>query len=812
MASPVYYRNSSHIDINQKRKGGLTPLHLAIQRNSRSEVDTLLKQGGNPLALTDGGDSCLHLCLKEGRIDLAIHLLYTLEGETVTNLAGLKNKAGYSPLYLAAKAGETALVKAILLRGNPEMKGETALHAAAEAGHAEIVYLLCTTPGIEVDRLNGEGYSALFLAVKNKRRDAVSAMMSFSRASIFLQNGKEGTTAFHEAARLGEEYILQQFCGRTGLVDIKDKKEFTPLAVAVIHRHERVVKLLVAAGAKLDAANGPTGETALHLAALNGNVAMIGFLCRIPGIQLEARNKAYFTPLGCAIENGHIPAIDALKSAGADLYASCGLDGHSPLHRAAFLGRAEIITLLCQKYGVPVDSKAKVRKELCVDSAGPSFSEVQKKYKEMGIKIDGNDTEFTPLYLAAERGHTEAVDALLKAGADVNATNGPFKNTALTIAVARNLVRTVERLCRAPNIKLDYETVEEYSAPMMAIAEEFLDVLDLLLKAGADVNYYTPRNKRSLLHHAVGVHSLPIVRRLLLDRRITLNPRDIVNYTPLYYAVEEGLVDIVEALLSGGADPNETFDRQAYTVLHFAVLKDSLPVVMKLCSDTRTIIHKKGADQRTALDIAKSLKRTSIETYLRQKMASDFKKAVDLGDAAIRSQDYETAKKHFQGAKDLDPTHPIPDLGLGIVAEKQGDPTAAKKHFLFHLQFIPRSERALIGLGKIASDLKEYAAAHQYFERALAIDSKSLHALWGMGSVAEHQKNIDLAVQCFEKIIGIDPNHSYSYYRLAQLAEAKGEKEKAKDYFTKGVICSAQNFGDNFEIHISSVDLNPKKK
>ncbi|MDA2928985.1 ankyrin repeat domain-containing protein [Acidobacteria bacterium AH-259-O06] len=130
----------------------------------------------------------------------------------------------------------------------------------------------------------------------------------------------------------------------------------------------------------------------------------------------------------------------------------------------------------------------------------------------------------TPLSLACTNANVAMVERLLDAGADPNtALRGG--ETALMTATRTGKVGTVKALlARGAGV---HSKVRGQTALMWAAAEGYAEVVEELIKAGAD--FRTP-----------------------LDS----------GFTPLLFAVREGRIDVVRALLKAGADVNETIHRK----------------------------------------------------------------------------------------------------------------------------------------------------------------------------------------------------------------------------------------------------------
>ena len=81
---------------------------------------------------------------------------------------------------------------------------------------------------------------------------------------------------------------------------------------------------------------------------------------------------------------------------------------------------------------------------------------------------------------AADRGDVETVKVLLKAGANVHVVSR-HKQTAFSLARARDLALSTALMLQKMGVKIDYSTVE----PDEAAAQRYAEVVRLLRDAGA---------------------------------------------------------------------------------------------------------------------------------------------------------------------------------------------------------------------------------------------------------------------------------------------------------------------------------------
>jgi ankyrin repeat protein len=128
----------------------------------------------------------------------------------------------------------------------------------------------------------------------------------------------------------------------------------SPVADAAMKRDGEKLRALLKQGADVNAAQGD-GMTALHWAALHGDVEEARMLI-YAGARLESitRNGNY-TPLHLAARNGRATTIKALLDAGANVNAKTTSGGATPLHYAAAHGSTDAISALLAKKA-PVDA------------------------------------------------------------------------------------------------------------------------------------------------------------------------------------------------------------------------------------------------------------------------------------------------------------------------------------------------------------------------------------------------------------------------------------------------------------------------
>jgi ankyrin repeat protein len=203
------------------------------------------------------------------------------------------------------------------------------------------------------------------------------------------------------------EQVCELLTRKPQLAGIADANGDTPLHWAEAGTPIEVIRLLVKAGANVNATNA-LGQTPLHNAAKNGCSEMLFFLIE-NGANATAKDIHGFTPLFYAVLSGQDKLARALRRHGAML----------SLHEAAALGLANECESLLSANPQLVNAR---------DNNGwtPLFLARDVRIAKLLFKF-GADAQisapdgFTPLHAAVGYG-VELIEELIKHGANVNAT------------------------------------------------------------------------------------------------------------------------------------------------------------------------------------------------------------------------------------------------------------------------------------------------------------------------------------------------------------------------------------------------------
>ena len=184
--------------------------------------------------------------------------------------------------------------------------------------------------------------------------------------------------------------------------------------------------------------------------------------------------------------------------------------------------------------------------------------------------------------LACESGSADILEKLITAGVSANAT-GPYGETALHTCAHSGKIEAAKVLI-AHGASLDAGDSWRGQTPLMwAAAQGHADMMRALIEAGADVS------ARSTI--------------IAWERQRTSEPRDKWlppgGLTPMLFAAREGCVDCVKVLISSGADPN-IVDPDQYSPLVLALINGHFDVAGALI-DAGANLDMQDKVGRTAL-------------------------------------------------------------------------------------------------------------------------------------------------------------------------------------------------------------------
>lgn len=330
------------------------------------------------------------------------------------------------------------------------------------------------------------------------RVDVVEAMLD-KGGGRYDRDGADskGYTPIHVAAAKGRAAVVTFLLAAGADAARPNDRGLSPLDLAVGLGKVDAVKAFIEHGADLlSVKHVGNGETALHLAAGNGQAEVVSLLCRVGGVDANAVNGDGWTPLHMATLKGEPGTVRALLAAGADAGLVCG--NVSPIGLAATRGHEDVLRAILQHVD-DVNSTCTADGQAALHVAAyQSNPWVFEILIGAGAIVDRRDFHGdTPLCIAASHSCPAAVTVLLNHGANVG-TKGNAGHAALHMAAAKagtaETATVVDLLLRwgadensaADDGRTPADVIGSVVEEQDSIAEDVARVRELLANAPAD--------------------------------------------------------------------------------------------------------------------------------------------------------------------------------------------------------------------------------------------------------------------------------------------------------------------------------------
>jgi ankyrin repeat protein len=409
----------------------------------------------------------------------------------------------------AARAGDMEAVRALLAAGAEvdasDPDGTTALHWAVYRDDAAMVARLIEA-GADVNRPNRNGAIPLALACPNAAANP-AIVERLLAAGADPNASPTGAPPIVACAGVGAESAVRMLIARGADVNAADGwKEQTALMWAAAENHVGTVRLLLETGARVDARSN--GAFTALMFAVRQDARDAARLLIDAGADVNHATPAGQTVLRLAINNRHYTLAAALLDAGANANAR-DKQGTTPLHDLIasrnpprhlgnqFLAFTEVdpaqlhsLELLKQLVGKGADLNARTEPRPIVHErwTDRAIYSAGRPFMDNGVNMGGA----TPYLLAAQAADVDAMRVLQELGADPRLATYA-NNTAVMLAAGIGHVEGSRRF---------------------RSESEALEAVELALAAGVDVNA-SNANGQTALHGAVYRAANSIIRHLI---------------------------------------------------------------------------------------------------------------------------------------------------------------------------------------------------------------------------------------------------------------------------------------------------------
>ena len=244
--------------------------------------------------------------------------------------------AGHTALQAASQNGHLEVLR-LLLRSGADLEledkdGDRAVHHAAfgdEPGVMEVI----AAAGSDLNARNKRRQTALHIAV-NKGHVGVVKMLLSLGCHPSLQDS-EGDTPLHDAISKKRDDMLALLLDHSADIMLTNNNGFNALHHAALRGNPSAMRVLLSKLPRpwIVDEKKDDGYTALHLASLNNHVEVAELLVHTGRANLDLQNVNLQTSLHLAVERQHTSIVRLLVRAGANLNIT-DKDGDTSLHES----------------------------------------------------------------------------------------------------------------------------------------------------------------------------------------------------------------------------------------------------------------------------------------------------------------------------------------------------------------------------------------------------------------------------------------------------------------------------------------------
>lgn len=312
-----------------------------------------------------------------------------------------------------------------------------------------------------------------------------------------------------------------------------------------------------------------------------------------------------------AIKNKHAESVSLLLAHGADANLRAG---GAPLVQYAIEADSPEIVRAMLENGADLKAVSDTgRNALYIAAVNNSLAVLPfLDGMDFDVNLRSDDTGFTPLYNAANKGFAEMTEYLLGRGADPDI---PVERgfTPMHAAASNGYAEVVELLARNG---ANLEAIQDNGATPLAEAcsKGRLDVMEALLRHGADPDVLLKTDAPPLVGSAVAYKNDAMLT-LLLRHGASPDKMDSRGVSPLLAAVYYKNANAIDILLNSGADINTPSVGMLTTPLHMAVEDGDMGIFNKVV-DAGPFLDPRDVKGNTPLLLAAGMGRADMAKLL----------------------------------------------------------------------------------------------------------------------------------------------------------------------------------------------------
>ena len=757
----------SGADPNMSMGDGRTAVHIAAENGNLAVIRVLLQNGGDAQTIDKENETPLMKACKKCHFNVVKELLQFILGfigscKEYVNKANSKGETALHYTALIPKAfmhypDEDKLILRMLMECEADVTvststtKETALYYISMNGNQELLNELVSKINVGqlqiiVNKQNTLGWAPLLAAASKGHTETVQTLLqSNSRVDIF---DNEGRSALHHASENGSLEICNMLFEKNAFVSSKTKLGLTALHNAAMKGHVKLVDNLVNKhGASVEALTLKK-QTPLHLAALNGQLGVCERLLELEASP-DSNDEMSQKPLHLAAANDHTAVVKLFLDDRPSLVSATTKNGNSLAHLAALKGSVDVLNMMFEiDKTLVTQSKNRFtdNSPLHLATEGGHVDAVRLMLQNGVSPADENKEGFNPVHIAARCGHANIFDIFAKFGVTMKNPSSVIGMTALHIAayfgeeeITRALFKYIPAHTKSsrptrPESALITELAQERDLTPLHLASYSGSenvVRAIMNQPNVEVDAPSSPRKYTCLHLACLTGHVGVVGLLLSRSTDLLDYKDEAGHTCLHTAASNGHYEMVQVLLGQGADYS-ALDEKQMNPLHCAAKGGYLDVCVLLVT-TGTSTTDYSSDNKIPIwyaciegnkNVVEYLLRQPHDTY---DLLEDNKFVYNLMKMA-KSDDQKTIENFI------------------FVSPAPSD-TAAKLSAIYRTMADTEKERS--------ADLLEASAVCEELARELVVISSHIESPGQILNAVDDDNNpfIDVLIDCEQKMV-----------------------------------------------------------
>lgn|GEM_PF-944619 len=485
------------------------------------------------------------------------------------------NENNQSYLMLAVKHDNFPIFKLLLEKGVElnvvDNNKESLWFYLANNPNSEF-FALVSDKDIEVKGFNLEGENALIYAYKKGRKDICLHLLD---KQIFVNHiDKYGNTVLHYALwnnDLEFSYLLIEYGAH---IFSQNYDQITPMDIAKEKGFEQQLRNKIVE--YVDSLFKTNDIERINMLLLdyadNQDFTELNIPFLIALLSIKYDNKAIFEKvwrnpdLFNAIDYRGKSLLMYCIELGRLVYALKILYLNSNINLCDFDNRTVLFYIIERIYEYRNDQKVQNEYSIIID-------ELLDRHIDVNIQDVNGDTV---LMLAIKLRLPRVIDQLIQyPDIDLNISNNDGK-TALMLAYEMEDYRTFQQIIISRKADINKMDNDHKTLLLLALEDDNLELFDLLLKYGADLDIKYEGGK-TILMMAINMKKTRFIVKIFEYLNFDVDIQDDTGKTALIHAVLNNDIKVVEALLKCGANPNIE-DKDKNTAMLYALSRENFEI------------------------------------------------------------------------------------------------------------------------------------------------------------------------------------------------------------------------------------------